>query len=334
MSEEHPGLDELASYAAGGISREEGREIEEHLAGCAECQRKIDELPPSGGRRVRWQAHRFTRAQEEAARRAREQEILSAERGRKERILAAFGTILGAKSLHRVEELLAEPQHRRRQLLREDSEHYGGLNLCELLEGRCRDAWLRDPEQAVELAKLAVLVAGEADPELYGSQAVAHARELSLLHLGLSFRIASLVEVAEVSEADEVAEVTEVPVPVHEVEAALTEVRRAFLARDMWFDVAQTALGHARILFELDRLDDLVELSAEASAELRERNAPRQAEEPVRYVGYAHEQGELDRDVLDRLDQVVQEYRNDPRMRFGGTGNGDGGSEPPPYGAS
>lgn len=314
MSEEHPGLDELASYAAGGLPREEAREVERHLAGCAQCQRKIDELPPSGGRRVRWQAHRFTRAQEEAVRRAREEEILSAERGRKERILAAFGTLVGAKSLFRVEELLAEPEHRRRRLLREDPEHYGGLNLCELLEGRCREAWLRDPAEAVELAKLAVLVASEADPELYGSKAVADARELSLLHLGLSFRIASLFQLP----VDEVAEVTEMPVPVGEVEAALTEVRRAFLDRGMWFDVAQAALDHARLLFDLGRLDDLAELSARASEGLRERGAPRQAEEPVRYLGHAHGQGELDEDVLDRLDQVVQDYRNDPRMRFRG----------------
>lgn len=330
ITEEHPDLDELASYAAGGLGREEARGIEGHLAGCAQCQGKIDELPPSGGRSVRWQAHRFTRAQEEAARRAREEEILQAERGRKERMLAAFGTILGAKSLHRVEELLAEPEHRRRRLLREDSEHYGGLNLAELLEGRCRDAWLRDPAEAVELAKLAVLVAGEADPELYGSQAVADARELSLLHLGLSFRIASFVEVP----ADEVAEVTELPVPVHEVESALTEVRRAFLARAMWFDVTQAALDHVRILFDHGRLDDVVALSAEASAELRKHDAPRQAEEPVRYVGHAHGQGELDRDVLDRLDQVVQDYRNDPRMRFRDGEDVAGGAQPPPYGAS
>jgi hypothetical protein len=331
MSEEHPGLDELASYAAGGLAREEAREIERHLAGCAECQRRVDELPPSGGRRVRWQAHRFTRAGEEAARRAREEEILRGERGRKERILAAFGTLLGARTLMRVEELLSEPQHQRRRLLRDDSEHYGGLNLAELLEGRCREAWLRDPAEAVELAKLAVLVAGEADAELYGSKQVADARELSLLHLGLSFRIASLSEVR----SDEVAEEREIPVPVGEVEAALGEVRHAFLDRDMWFDVAQTALDHSRILLELGRIDDLVALSAEASAELRERGAPRQAEEPVRYVGHAQGEGELDQDLLGRLTQIVQEYRNDPSMRFGG-GEGDngGGGELPPFGAS
>jgi hypothetical protein len=330
MSEEHPGLDELASYAAGGLAREEAREIERHLAGCAECQRRVDELPPSGGRRVRWQAHRFTRAGEEAARRAREEEILRGERGRKERILAAFGTLLGARTLMRVEELLSEPQHQRRRLLRDDSEHYGGLNLAELLEGRCREAWLRDPAEAVELAKLAVLVAGEADAELYGSKQVADARELSLLHLGLSFRIASLSEVR----SDEVAEEREIPVPVGEVEAALGEVRHAFLDRDMWFDVAQTALDHSRILLELGRIDDLVALSAEASAELRERGAPRQAEEPVRYVGHAQGEGELDQDLLGRLTQIVQEYRNDPSMRFGGGEGDNGGGEPPPYGAS
>ena len=75
-------------------------------------------------------------------------------------------------------------------------------------------------------------------------------------------------------------------------------------------------------------------LSADASAELRERGAPRQAEEPVRYVGHAQGEGELDQGLLDRLAQIVQEYRNDPRMRFGGGEGENGGGEPPPYGAS
>lgn len=308
----HPNDDDLARYAAGDMPRDQGRKLEEHLVRCPECQRRVDELPPSGGRTVRWQAHRFAAARFPERPRADElaegedEETRRAARERGDRLLSAFGGVVGQLQVRRVEELLAEPQHRRRQLLRREGERFGGLNLCELLEERCRAAWRSDPAEAVELAKLAVLVAGEADPELYGSGPVANARELALLHLGVSFRIASLADGAE-----EVAEV-----PAGEVAAAFEEVRAAFLAKKMWFDVTQAAVDQMRLLRDLGRRDDMAEVSDRASAELREAGAPAQAEEPVRYVGHVYREGELDEGLFDRLDRTVQGYRNDPRMRF------------------
>ena len=308
----HPNDDDLARYAAGDMPRDEGRKLEEHLVRCPECQRRVDELPPSGGRTVRWQAHRFAAARfperprpEELAE-GEDEETRRAARERGDRLLSAFGGVVGQLQVRRVEELLAEPQHRRRQLLRREGERFGGLNLCELLEERCRAAWRSDPAEAVELAKLAVLVAGEADPELYGSRPVANARELALLHLGVSFRIAALAEGAE-----EVAEV-----PAGEVAAAFEEVRAAFLAKKMWFDVTQAAVDQMRLLRDLGRRDDMAEVSDRASAELREAGAPAQAEEPVRYVGHVYREDDLDEGLFDRLDRTVQGYRNDPRMRF------------------
>jgi hypothetical protein len=241
-----------------------------------------------------------------------------ARRERGDRLLSAFGGVLGALHLRRVDELLAEPEHRRRQLLRQEGERFGGLNLCELLEERCRTAWRSDPGEAVELAKLAVLVAGEADPELYGSGKVADARELALLHLGVSFRIAG--------RADDGGEV-----PVAEVEAALEEVRAAFLEREMWFDAAQAALDRLRLLRDLGRLDEMARSSESAADDLRDAGAPDRAEEPVRRVARAHARGELDppdrldpRDLFDELDRAVQDARNDPRMRFDPSGGDEG----------
>lgn len=306
----HPNDDMLARYAAGDMPRDEGRALEEHLAGCPDCQRRVDELPPAGGRTVRWQAHRFaagrspegTPAVEEVA---ESEEVYRARRERGDRLLSAFGGVLGALQLRRVDELLAEPEHRRRQLLRQHGERYGGLNLCELLEERCRTAWHSDPGEAVELAKLAVLVAGEADPELYGSAPVAKARELALLHLGVSFRIAAWED--DGGEG-----------PIAEVEAALEEVRTAFLEREMWFDAAQAALDHMRLLRDLGRPDDMAAASESAADALRAAGAPSRAEEPVRRVARAHARGELDDDLFDELDRAVQDARNDPRMRFDG----------------
>lgn len=320
MSDSHPSAEELARYAGGGMPRGEGRALERHLAGCSDCQLRVDALPPSGGRTVRWQAHRFAApADSPENRRAGAGEpagevaeaLVDEERGK--RLLAAFGSVVGALQLRRVDDLLAEPQHRRRQLLRDESDRYGGLNLCELLEERCRAEWRSDPAEAVELAKLAVLVAGEVDPELYGSAAVSNARELALLHLGVSFRIASLTGAEEPADG---APPAPAAATVAEVEAAFTEVRAAFLERRMWFDVAQAALDHVRMLFDLGRPEDAAALGDRASAELREAGAPDQAEEPVRDAGERSRQGRLDEEGLDRLDRIVQEYRNDPRMRF------------------
>jgi hypothetical protein len=315
----HPSDESLARYAAGETPRDEGRALEAHLAGCPECQRRVDALPPSGGRTVRWQAHRFAAgrsaggastpgevAEREADYRARP------ERG--DRRLSPRGRGLGAIHHRRVDVLLAEPEHRRRQLLRQEGERFGGLNLCELLEERCRTAWRSDPGEAVELAKLAVLVAGEADPELYGSGKVGDARELALLHLGVSFRIAGRAE-----DGGEV--------PVAEVEAALEEVRAAFLEREMWFDAAQAALDRLRLLRDLGRLDEMARSSESAADALREAGAPDRAEEPVRRVARAHARGELDppdQDLFDELDRAVQDARNDPRMRFDPSGGGEG----------
>jgi hypothetical protein len=326
----HPSDESLARYAAGETPRDEGRALEAHLAGCPECQRRVDALPPSGGRTVRWQAHRFAAgrsaggastpgevAEREADYRAR--------RERGDRLLSAFGGVLGALHLRRVDELLAEPEHRRRQLLRQEGERFGGLNLCELLEERCRTAWRSDPGEAVELAKLAVLVAGEADPELYGSGKVGDARELALLHLGVSFRIAGRAEGEEGGEVSMGEEGGEVP--VSEVEAALEEVRAAFLEREMWFDAAQAALDRLRLLRDLGRLDEMARSSESAADALREAGAPDRAEEPVRRVARAHARGELappDQDLFDELDRAVQDARNDPRMRFDPSGGDEG----------
>jgi hypothetical protein len=159
-----------------------------------------------------------------------------------------------------------------------------------------------------------VLVAGEADPELYGSGKVADARELALLHLGVSFRIAGRAE-----DGGEV--------PVAEVEAALEEVRAAFLEREMWFDAAQAALDRLRLLRDLGRLDEMARSSESAADALREAGAPDRAEEPVRRVARAHARGELDppdQDLFDELDRAVQDARNDPRMRFDPSGGDEG----------
>jgi formylglycine-generating enzyme required for sulfatase activity len=42
----HPGARELAAFGAGGLPEEQASAIARHLAGCAECQRAVEEQPP------------------------------------------------------------------------------------------------------------------------------------------------------------------------------------------------------------------------------------------------------------------------------------------------
>jgi len=188
MSEQHPEPETLVRYLRGELSAEQGREIEKHLSGCASCQRTVAELaqPAATGSEsvVKWRSHLFgyEAAFDRAARQA------------SERLSRLFEEVDEAASL--AEELLAEPEHRRRQLIRSEA-RFQALKLCELLEDRCREAWFTNPAEAIELARLAVAIAVRLNPEHYGTRIVEDARAQAWAYLGNAYRIASDLRRAE-----------------------------------------------------------------------------------------------------------------------------------------
>jgi uncharacterized protein (UPF0212 family) len=223
MISSHPDLETLTRFVRGTLGRERRREVELHLSGCPACGLRLEAIPPAPGPEtvVRWREERRNLGE----------------------TLRGIGNALGALAEKQVHELLAASEHERRQRIRTEA-GLPTLALCELLEARCRAAWLEDPEEAVELARLAVLVADRLDLGVYGADRVENARAMAWMHLGNAFRIAAewrqtrenVSQVADVRPADagpaeRPMSLTDPALPRYEIDAALWEVRDAFLDR-------------------------------------------------------------------------------------------------------
>jgi tetratricopeptide (TPR) repeat protein len=96
----------------------------------------------------------------------------------------------------RFSEILAAGEPERRGLV-ETETRFHGLKLCDLLQAKSREAWFTDPARAVELAELAVVIAGRLDVDHYGAGLVEESRALAWAHLGNASRIASDLRRAE-----------------------------------------------------------------------------------------------------------------------------------------
>ncbi|HEX3127025.1 MAG TPA: zf-HC2 domain-containing protein [Thermoanaerobaculia bacterium] len=271
----HPDPEELARYARGELGREESRSLEQHLASCLPCQGAVDGLPARPGGVVRWGGQRFAR---------KETPEPQGEEGRRARargVLRALGGVLTATSESAAARLLAQPEHRRRALIRQE-EKYQTLALCELLLAKCRAAWIDDPAGSVELAKLAALVAQRLNRELYGGPNVDDVRVMAWVHLGISFRLAGrLADRAD--QADQVAEPETPPAedayptgaagameirdgawPRGPVDTALRETRDAFLERRMGFDAALVTLDLVSASLKAGQPGEVAPLAREA----------------------------------------------------------------------
>lgn len=316
MDQGHPEPEMLARYARGALRREEGRALEEHLADCLTCQEAVDALPTRSGSVVRWQGHRFTRKEGE--------EPVPEGPDRRETVrgvLRALGDVLAATSETAAARLLSQPEHRRRALIRED-ERLHTLGLCELLEARCRESWLEDPDEAVENAKLAVLIAQKLSPEAYGARRVEDARALAWVHLGTSFRLASESLVAEGAEpADQDAYPTgaigasvlrDGAGRLRTVESALRETRAACFERGLEYDAALVTLDLASALLRGDRSDEIAPLAGEAAGLFSE---PYLAQ-AMRFLQGSAEGEEVTPELMDRMALLLQRRRSGAAERF------------------
>jgi hypothetical protein len=316
MDQGHPEPELLARYSRGELKREGSRALEAHLADCLSCQEAVDGLPARSGSVVRWQGHRFTRKEEEPASDGPDRR--ETVRG----VLRALGDVLAATSETAAARLLSQPEHRRRALIREDSRLHT-LGLCELLEARCRASWLEDPDEAVENAKLAVLIAQKLSPEAYGARRVEDARALAWVHLGTSFRLASGSIVAEgTAEGTEPADPEAYPTGTVgvsvlrdgqvAVESALRETRDACLERGLEYDAALVTLDLASALLRGDRSDEIAPLAGEAAGLFSE---PYLAE-AMRFLQGSAEGEEITPELMGRMALLLQRRRSGAAERF------------------
>jgi tetratricopeptide (TPR) repeat protein len=111
-----------------------------------------------------------------------------------DRLEAIHGEIEAAAGL--LEELTAAPGAERSERIRTEV-RFHALKLCDLLLRRSREAWVRDPARGVELARLAVEVAGWLDAGYYGEALVEEERALAWAYLGNALRISSDLRSAE-----------------------------------------------------------------------------------------------------------------------------------------
>lgn len=93
-------------------------------------------------------------------------------------------------------ELLSLPREQRIERVRCEP-RFRLLKLCDRLEAASRAAWTENPAAAVEMAELAVEVAGRLDCRAYGEALVQDARALAWAYLGNARRVASDLSRAE-----------------------------------------------------------------------------------------------------------------------------------------
>jgi hypothetical protein len=329
MAATHPGPDLLGFYARGELAPGEARALERHLMACVTCQREIDRLPSRPGTVVRWRGHRF--APSESSPEA------SSTRPPRDGTLAAFGEILATTGEAAAAQLLSQPEHRRRALIRRES-RFHTLSLCELLEARCRAAWLDEPADSVEYAKLAVLIAQRLDERLYGLGRLEKVRAVAWVHLGTAFRMAAIAvlhggEKAGLEEdgsypAGAVAgsELRERSGRLAEAETALRETREALLERDMGWDAALVTLELAGAYLREGREWEIPRLASEARDLLASHGAPAYALEAMRTLREAAEGkpkageigsiGRLTPELLDAMTRLLLRRRSRPESRF------------------
>jgi hypothetical protein len=316
MDQGHPEPELLARYARGELSREGRRALERHLADCLSCQEAVDELPSRSGSVVRWQGHRFTH---------KEESPVSEGPDRRETVrgvLRALGDVLAATSETAAVRLLSQPEHGRRALIRDD-ERLHTLGLCELLEARCRASWLEDPDEAVESAKLAVLIAQKLSPEAYGASRLEDVRALAWVHLGTSFRLASESLVAEgTAEGGEPADADAYPTGaigasvlrdgLGAVETALRETREACLERGLEYEAALVTLDLASALLRGDRSHEIAPLAGEAAGLFSE---PYLAD-AMRFLQGSAQSEEITPELMGRMALLLQRRRSGAAERF------------------
>jgi hypothetical protein len=240
-------------------------------------------------------------------------------------VLRALGGVLTATSESAASRLLAQPEHRRRALIRQE-EKYQTLGLCELLLAKCRAAWIDDPAGSVELAKLAALVAQRLSREAYGGPNVDDVRVMAWVHLGISFRLAGSIQAAsQVAEPEAppesedayptgvagAIEIRDGAWPRGPVESALRETRDAFLERRMGFDAALVTLDLVSASLKAGQPGEVAPLAREAIELFEARNVEVYALDSMKFLLSSAEAGDgINQELVSRMAVLLHRKRN------------------------
>ncbi len=333
---DHPDPEALASYARGELGRDASRALELHLASCMACQGTVDGMPPRPGslrRVVRWGGHRFQRKDAKAGAESAAAPDAPLRRARVRGVLRALGGVLTATSETGAARLLGQPEHRRRVLIRSE-EKLQTLGLCELLLAKCRAAWTDDPDESVELAKLAALVAQRLNRELYGGRHADDARVMAWVHLGISFRLAGSLSgnvsgLAEPQAPTEPGAYPAYPAGAEgerdlrdhrgTVDTALRETREAFLERGMPLDAALVTLDLVSAALRSGRPGEIAALARESVLLFEAQGVDDYPLDAMRFLQESAEAGEgINSDLVARMAALLHRKRNGMDDRFEG----------------
>lgn len=329
----------VARYLAGDLDVAEARAVEAHLATCRSCEEALrvaieTATVPAPSTAVLWRAERFGRAESGEVEVEEPQNAEQRETVRD--FLGDLGRTLALRGEREVERLLNLSEHERRRAIRAESERPVEMteDVAARLLARCRRAWtgdLGDLYEAVEAAKLALLVAQSLIPAAGGAGHLGDLRSLALEHLAAANRIArrageiqaeilrrrigsapSKVQALAQDDAypmgglalDPLSEVAEDALAV-EIEAALDDLRDASLARGRSREAALAVLDRARLALERGGPAALTDLALAERARFAAFSSPPTPRDAVRYLAAEAERGAADHALIDRLVRVV-----------------------------
>ncbi len=266
MDQYHPGREDLERFAGGDVFAHERRKIEDHLrSGCRSCQRMIDEMLPGLDEVCldidldldldldldgcmdeiedrEWEEapyldFAFAKLEQRMA-------LISLERNAAPRL---------------VNELLRHAAVDQLQLVR-SSRRFQTLAVCDLLIEKSFDEGFREPVHSVELAEVAIEVAGQLDSGYYGKSVVQDLKARAWAHLGNARRIGSDFIGAE--QAFVMAEMLSDEGSADPLEEArILDLKASLLSDQGWFEQAAELLDEV-----IDIYDDVKEYHRQGRA--------------------------------------------------------------------
>jgi tetratricopeptide (TPR) repeat protein len=188
MASYHPRREDIERFARGDVFAHERSKIEDHLrSGCGPCQRLIDEMLPCLEDEGSWLLEDLGLTESSSweedsveldrafARMEQRLAVISLERSAAPRLVAELNQQAPAERIESV-------RKRRR---------FQTLAICDLLLETSFEEGFRNPGKSVELAELAIEVAGRLDAQYYGKSVVEDLRARAWAYLGNARRVSS-----------------------------------------------------------------------------------------------------------------------------------------------